>query len=92
MKFSVLFDAYLVLVLGVLNNSSNPGYLTWIKPYNHVMLSNPKHASTLPSYVAIINGFIVKLYIKKETINPDEMKIKDELVLQGMTQAVADEI
>ena len=30
--------------------------------------------------------------LKKETINPDEMKIKDELVLQGMTQAAADDI
>ena len=35
---------------------------------------------------------IAKLNLKKETINPDEMKIKDELVLQGMTQAEADEI
>ena len=30
--------------------------------------------------------------LKKETINPDEMKIKDELVLQGMTQEAADNI
>ena len=30
--------------------------------------------------------------LKKQTINPNEMKIKDELVLQGMTQAAADEI
>ena len=29
---------------------------------------------------------------KKETSNPDDMNIKDELVLQGMTQAAADEI
>ena len=28
----------------------------------------------------------------KETINPNEMEIKDELVLQGMNQAAADEI
>ena len=27
--------------------------------------------------------------LKKETTNPNEMKIKDELVLQGMTQAAA---
>ena len=37
-------------------HSPIPVYLTCIKPYNHVMLSNPKHVSTLPSYVAIING------------------------------------
>ena len=30
--------------------------------------------------------------LKKETTNPNEMKIKDELVLQGITQAAADEI
>ena len=36
--------------------------------------------------------YIAKLSLKKETIKPDEMKIKYELVLQGMTQASADEI
>ena len=30
--------------------------------------------------------------LKKETTNPNKVKIKDELVLQGMTQAAADEI
>ena len=30
--------------------------------------------------------------LKKETINPNEMKIKYELVLEGMTQAAADKI
>ena len=30
--------------------------------------------------------------LKKETTNPHKMKIKDELFLQGMTQAAADEI
>ena len=30
--------------------------------------------------------------LKKETTNPNEMKIKDELVLQGMTLAAADKI
>ena len=30
--------------------------------------------------------------LKKETTNPNEIKIKDELVLQGMTQSAADEI
>ena len=29
---------------------------------------------------------------KKETTNPDEIKIKDELILQGMTHAAADDI
>ena len=33
-----------------------------------------------------------QIEFKKETTNPDEMKIKDQHVLQGMTQAVADEI
>ena len=56
MKVSVLCNAYLVIVLDVLKKSLIPGYLTWIKPYNHVMLSNPEHVITLPSYVAIING------------------------------------
>ena len=36
--------------------------------------------------------YIDKFNIKKETINPNEMKIKDELVLQGMNQAAADKI
>ena len=81
-----------MLVLGVLSNSPNPGYLTWIKPYNHVMLSNQKHVSNLLSYVDIINGIFPKLNFKKETTNPNDMKIKDELVLQGMTQEAADEI
>ena len=30
--------------------------------------------------------------LKKETIDPNKMKIKDELVLQGITQEAADEI
>ena len=33
-----------------------------------------------------------QIKLKKETTNPDKMKIKDELALQGMTQAAADEI
>ena len=78
--------------LGVLINSPNPGYITCIKPYNHVILSNQKHVSTLKSYRAIINGIFAKLNKKKKTTNPDEIKIKDELVLQGMTQVAADEI
>ena len=33
-----------------------------------------------------------QLNLKKETTNPNEMKIKDKLVLQGMTQTEADDI
>ena len=56
------------------------------------MLLNQKHVSTLQYYGAIINGIFAKLNIKKETINPNEMNIKYELVLQGMTQVAADKI
>ena len=49
-KVSVLCGAHFVLVLGVLDNSPNPGYLTWIKPSDHVMLSNQKHVSTLTCF------------------------------------------
>ena len=47
-------------------------------------------------YSSILQGYnkwyIAKLNLKKETTNPNEMKIKDELVLQGMNQAAADKI
>ena len=47
-------------------------------------------------YSSILHGcnkwYISKLGFKKETTNPDKMKIKDECVLQGMTKAAADEI
>ena len=47
-------------------------------------------------YSSIIQGYnkwyIAKFNLKKKTINPNKMKIKDELVLQGMTQASADKI
>ena len=47
-------------------------------------------------YYSILRGYskwyIDKLNLKKEMTNPNEMKIKDELVLQGMTQAAEDEI
>ena len=69
MKVSVLYDAYLMLVLGVLKNSPNPGRLTWIKPSNHVMLLNPKHVSNIPSYVAIINS-ILPNRLKKRNSKP----------------------
>ena len=78
----MLCNAYLVLVLCVFNNYPITGYLTRIKPYNHVLLSEPKHVSTLPSYVAIING-IFPNWQKKKT---DTVYIKDELVLNGMTR------
>ena len=38
-KVSVLCYAYLVLVMGVLNNSTIHGYLNGIKTYNYGMLS-----------------------------------------------------
>ena len=47
-------------------------------------------------YSSILRGYnkwyIAKFNLKKETTNPNEMKIKDELVLQDMTLAEADEI
>ena len=40
-------------------------------------------------YSSILRGYnkwyIAKLNLKKETTNPNKMKIKDELVLQGIT-------
>ena len=51
------------------------------------MLSSHKHVSTLPYSVDIINGILPKLTLKLETTHPDEIKIKDELVLHGMTRA-----
>ena len=56
------------------------------------MILNQKHVNTLQSYGAIINDIFSKFILKRETTNPDEMKIKYELVLQGLTQAAADEI
>ena len=78
-----------MLVLGVMNNSTNPGYLNWIKTYNHVMLLNPKHVSTLPSYVDIINGIFSKIDFLTETTNPDNTDIKDNLILHFMTDKSA---
>ena len=47
-------------------------------------------------YSSILRGYnkwyIAKLNLKKEAINPNEMKIKDELVLHGMTHAAEDKI
>ena len=39
------------------------------KPYNHIMLLNLKNASTLPYYVAIINGILPNLLFKKKQKN-----------------------
>ena len=41
---------------GCVEQISNPWLHKRDKPYNHVMLSNRKHISTLPYYMAIING------------------------------------
>ena len=47
-------------------------------------------------YSSILLGYnkwyITKLTLKKETTNPDEMDIKDKLVLNGMTWAAAENI
>ena len=91
-KVSELCTTYPVLVLGALKNSPIPGYLTWIKNPNNVMQLNPKHVSTLPSYVAIRNGIYTNWLKKKETTNPDDMDIKDKIVLGVMNWASADEI
>ena len=48
-----------------------------------------KYSSILRDYN---KWYIAKLNLKKETINPNEMKIKDELVLQAMNHAAADKI
>ena len=55
------------------------------------MLLNHKHVSTLPFYVAIIDG-IFKNWQKKKKKNLDEMDIKDKIVLNGMTWAESDNI
>ena len=48
------------------------------------------------NYSSILNGYdkwyILLIDFKKETTKPDEMKIKDELILTGMTQAAVDDI
>ena len=56
------------------------------------MLLNQKYVSNIPSYADIINGIFPNWLKKKETKNPDEMKIKDDLVLNGMTQEAGDKI
>ena len=54
---------------GCFEHLSNPWLSNLDKPYNQVMLSNPKYVSTLPSYVAIINGIFAKL-TKKRNYKP----------------------
>ena len=43
---------------GCVDQPSKPWLPKLDKPYNHVMPSNPKHVSTLPYYVALINGIL----------------------------------
>ena len=56
------------------------------------MLSNPKLVNTLPFYMAIINGILYNLNVKKKATNPDKMEIKYKLVLNGVTWAALDKI
>ena len=51
---------------GCVEKPPNVGDLTRIKPSNHVMLSNQKHVSTIPSYMDIINGIFPNLLKKKK--------------------------
>ena len=63
----MLCDKYLVRVLVVVNRSPKSGYLTWTKPSKNVMLLKPKHVSTLPSYMAVINGLFPNwLFLNKQ--------------------------
>ena len=41
---------------GCVEQISNTWSPNLYKPYNQVMLSKPKHVSTLPSHLAIMNG------------------------------------
>ena len=56
---------------GCVENPPKLWLLNLDKPYSHVMLSNPKHVSTLPSYLTINIGIFSKLTFKKETTNPE---------------------
>ena len=56
------------------------------------MISNPKHVSTLPFYVDIMNGIFTNWLLKKETTKPNYMEIKYDLVLNGITCSESDEI
>ena len=78
-KVSVLCASYLVLVMGLLNNFPIPGYLTWIKTYSHVMLSNPTHVSTIPYYVAIINDIFPNWLLKKKQQTQTRWRLKTSL-------------
>ena len=88
----MLCSGYRVLVLDVLSNSPNLGYLTWKETQQPSYVIKPETCN----YSSILHGYnkwyISKLNLKNETTNPNEMKTKDELVLQGMNQASADEI
>ena len=63
MKVSLLWGAYLVLVLGVLKHYPNPGYLTWIKPSNHVSTSSSSYCR----YSNQVLGSMNKCSVSKNT-------------------------
>ena len=63
--------------------------LVTLKPRYVIEPETFKYSSILRGYN---KWYIAKLNLKKETTNPNKIQIKDELVLQGMTQAAVDEI
>ena len=65
--------------MGLLNNYPIPGYLTGIKTYNHVILLDQKHVSTLPPYVAIINGIFQNWPLKKKQKTQKRYRLKMSL-------------
>ena len=64
--------------LPYLEKTQQPGYVN--EP------ETCKYSSMLWGY---IKWYITKLNLKKETTNPNETKIKNELFLQGMTQVAS---
>ena len=59
------------------------------QPHYVIEPESCKYSSILRGYN---NWYIAKFNLKKEMINPDKIKIKDEIVLKGMTHAAADNI
>ena len=90
-KVYVIWYAYLVIVLGALNNYKHPGYTTCIKfqPRYAIKLETYKYSSILSGYNKM---YMLQIDFKKETTNPDNMKIKDELVLNSMNWESAGKI
>ena len=77
---------------GCVEQLSKPWSPNWEKiqqPHYVIEPETCKYSSILRGYNKWYNA---KLNLNKETINPNEMKIKDELVLQGTTQATTEEI